>query len=63
VNNIITDDMNVVHYVVKVNGVEVSTRFGERMMAEMAKSNLPEEQKMIAEVVPVTTDGKQVLLG
>jgi hypothetical protein len=62
-NNLITDDMDVVYFVVQVNGVPVSTRFSERMMAEMAKSNLPEEQKMIAEVVPVTTDGKQVLLG
>jgi len=62
-DNMITDDMDVVYYVVKVNGVAVSTRFTERMMAEMAKNNLPEEQKMLAEVVPVTTDGKQVLLG
>jgi len=62
-NNIITDDMDVVYYVVQVNGIPVSTRFNERMMAEMAKNGLPEEQKMIAEVVPVTTDGKQVLLG
>jgi len=62
-NNMITDDIDVVYYVVKVNGVPVSTTFTERMMAEMAKNNLPEEQKMIAEVVPVTTEGKQVLLG
>lgn len=62
-DNIITDDVNVVKYVVKVNGVEISTRFGERMMAEMAMNNLPDEQKTIAEVVSVTTDGKQLLLG
>lgn len=62
-NNMITDDVNVVYYVVKVNGVEISTRFNERMMAEMAKNGLPEEQKMLAEVVPVTAEGKQVLLG
>ena len=41
-NNLITDDMDVVYFVVQVNGVPVSTRFSERMMAEMAKSNLPE---------------------
>jgi len=62
-DNMITDDLDVVYYVVRVNGVAVSTPFNERMMAEMAKNNLPEEQKMIAEVVPVTADGKQLLLG
>lgn len=62
-NNMITDDMNVVYYVVRVNGVEISTRFNERLMAEMAKNNLPKEQQMLAEVVPITTDGKQILLG
>lgn len=62
-NNMITDDLDVVYYVVKVNGTAVSTPFNERMMADMAKNDLPEEQKMIAEVVPVTADGKQLLLG
>lgn len=62
-NNIITDDMDVVYFVVQVNGVAVSTKFSERMMAEMARNGLPEEQRMLAEIVPVTTDGKQVLLG
>jgi len=62
-NNIITDDMDVVYYVIKVNGVAVSTTFAEKLVAEMAKNNLPEEQRLLAEVVPVTSDGKQVLLG
>ncbi len=62
-NNIITDDMDVVYYVVKVNGVIVSPRYSEKLMAEMTIQNLTEAQKMIAEVVSVTTDGKQVLLG
>ena len=62
-NSLITDDMDVVYYIVKVNGVAVSDKFSERMMAEMAKNNLPNEQRMIAEVVPVTNDGKQLLLG
>jgi hypothetical protein len=57
------DDPNVVQYVIKVNGVPVSAPFGDKMLAEMAKNNLPEEQRMIAEVVPITTDGKQILLG
>jgi len=62
-NNIITDNMDVVYFVGRINGQEVTTRFNDRMMAEMAINNLPEEQKLLAEVVPVTTDGKQVLLG
>jgi len=62
-DNMITDDVDTVFYVVKVNGVAVSAPFNERMLAEMAKSNLPEEQMMLAEVVPVTADGNQLLLG
>lgn len=61
--NMIMDNTDAVYYVLKVNGVVVSGRFGQAMMAEMAKNNLPEEQRMLAEVVPVTEDGKQVLLG
>lgn len=61
--NMITDNINATFYVVKVNGANVSTPFTERMMAEMAKNNLPEEQKHLAEVVPVTSSGQQILLG
>lgn len=57
------DDPTVVQYVIKVNGIPVSAPFGDKMLAEMARNNLPEEQRMIAEVVPVTSDGKQILLG
>ncbi len=62
-NNIITDSMDVVMYVVKVNGIEKSVRFSDRIMAEMAIKDLPEDQRMLAEVMPVTQDGKQLLLG
>lgn len=62
-NNMITDSGDVVYYVVKVNGVEVSKRFAERMMAEMAMHDLPAEQNMTAEVVSITTNGDQLLLG
>jgi len=62
-DNMIIDDVNTVRYVIKVNGIEISDRFGERMMAEMAKNNLPNEQKLLAEIVTITTDGKQLLLG
>ncbi len=59
----IMDDTNTVQYVIMVNGVKISAPFLDRMVAEMAKGNLPEEQKNLAEVVAVTTDGKQVLFG
>ncbi len=62
-NNMITDSGDVVYYVVKVNGVEVSKRFSERMMAEMAMNNLPAEQNLTAQVVPITTNGSHLLLG
>lgn len=61
--NIITNDMNVVYYAVKINGVITSAKYSEKMMAEMAKEQLPEDQKALAEVVQVTADGKQLLLG
>jgi len=61
-DNMITDSMDVVYYVIKVNGVEISSRFNDKMVAEMAKNNLPEEQRMLAEVLPVTANGDQVFL-
>jgi len=62
-DNMITDGMDTVFFVVKVNGVEKSTRFTDRMMAEMAIKDLPTDQQMLAEVQTITNDGKQLLLG
>ncbi len=59
----IMDDTGTVLYVLMVNGVKISAPFSDRMVAEMAKGNLPDEQKLLAEVVAVTNDGKQVLFG
>ena len=61
--NIITDSGDVIYYVIRVNGAAVSDRFENSMLAEMEKQNLPEEMKRIAEIIPVTSDGKQMLLG
>lgn len=60
---LLNDEVNTVQYVLKVNGIPVSGNFNDKTACEMAKINLPEEQRMIAEVVLVTTDGKQVLFG
>lgn len=54
---------NTVYYVVKVNGVEITPKWPDRMMAENSLLSLPDDQRILAEVVPVTTDGKQMLLG
>lgn len=56
-------EVDEVKYVVKVNGVTVSVPFTSRMIAEQHIANLPADQQPIAEVVPVTENGQQVLLG
>ena len=61
-NMVTNDNSNVVYYVVRINGQDVSTPYSERMMAEMAKQNLPADQQVIAEVVPVNAGGLELLL-
>ena len=56
-------DSEQVYYVIKVNGNVVSQPFTERMVAEMQKSQMPAETQLLAEIVPVTSDGRQVLFG
>ena len=62
-NNLITDGGDVVYYVVRVNGKDMSVRFESAMLAEAEKNRLAPELRDLAEVVPVTADGKQLLLG
>lgn len=56
-------EVDEVKYVVRVNGVNVSIPFTSRMLAEQHIGNLPVDQQALAEVVPITTNGQQVLLG
>lgn len=58
----IREEVDTVSYVVKVNGTVISTPTS-RALAEERKNQLPEETRLIAEVVPVTGDGKQILFG
>lgn len=51
------------YYVVKVNGLTVTQPVSTKFLAEMEKSKLPPEARLIAEVVQVTSDGRQVLFG
>ena len=50
-------------YVIKVRGQVVSVPFNTRSVAEQNIGNLPMDQQMIAEVVAVTSDGKEILFG
>lgn len=49
-------------YVIKVNG-KVRTVPLLRQLAEDALQNLPEDERVIAELVPVTSGGQELLLG
>ncbi len=51
-----------INYVVKVNGVAV-TAPTSKAIAEQHKAALPGDSQKLAEVVPVTSDGKEVLFG
>lgn len=50
-------------YVIKANGVIVSIPFNSKILAEQHIENLPQDLRSIAEVVPVTPDGKEILFG
>ena len=56
-------EVDEVKYVVKVNGQTVSIPFSSIMLAEQHISSLPVDQQPIAEVIPVTNSGQQLLLG
>ena len=56
-------EVDEVKYVVKVNGKEVSPRYTTPQAADTALQMLSEEHRAIAEVVPVTDSGNQLLLG
>lgn len=50
-------------YVVKVQGRVVSAPQASRNLAEAFILNLPVDQRSLAEVVPVSDQGKELLLG
>lgn len=62
-NNPIDEEGNVTYYAVKVNGQIVSPKYSTPQQAEAMFEHLNEEHRAIAEVVPVTADGKQILFG
>lgn len=50
-------------YVIKVNGRTVSVPFPSKFLAEQHLGNLPKDQQAIAEIVPVTAGGQEILFG
>jgi hypothetical protein len=50
-------------WAVRVNGRIVVSGLPSQRIAENAILNLPVEQRQVAEVVPMTQDGRSILLG
>jgi len=61
--NQILNDNTVIYYVVRLQGRDITPKVESRAIAEAELSRLPEETRALAEVVPVTSSGDQLLLG
>ena len=51
------------YYALKINGRIITPPLSERSLTETYRSNLPPDQKILAEVVSVTSTGQEILLG
>lgn len=56
-------EVDVVKYVVKVNGMSVGSPQISRSLAEGIVASLPPEKQQLAEIVVFTSDNKEMLLG
>lgn len=56
-------EVSTTRFVVKVNGVAISTRLQTKTLAEAFLLTLAPQQRAIAEIVPVADNGKELLLG
>lgn len=56
-------EVNSTMYSVTVQGRVIATNIPSRTLAEATLFTLPPDQRAVAEIVPVTGDGKQVLFG
>ncbi len=61
--NKMINEVEQVKYVIKVNGRIVSVSFSSVALAEAAITNLAESDRVLAEIVPVTNTGQEILLG
>lgn len=59
----ILNDNSTTYFAIMLNGQIISSRFTTAIAAEMEKQKLPSDKQMLAEVVPVSSAGQQLLLG
>jgi hypothetical protein len=50
-------------YAIRINGRTIVPNLQSRQLAEATLLNLPADQRAIAEIVPITPEGKTVLFG
>lgn len=62
-HNNISQPQTTTFYAIKINGVITSRPFPDRGMAHAQIQNLSESQQHIAEIVAVTSDGREMLFG
>lgn len=56
-------EINTTLYAIKVNGHVIVANIPSRELAEATLFNMAPEQRALAEIVPVTHDGRSLLLG
>jgi hypothetical protein len=56
-------EVSPVLFAVKINGVIAIPNLPSRFVAENLIASLPADQRVLAEVVPMTSDGKTMLFG
>lgn len=62
-NDTILNDNTVMYYVVRVNGQNMTVPFSSRQLAEAELTKLAADLRPLAEIVTVTSEGKELLLG
>ena len=62
-NNEIIENGTVTYYVVRVDGRDMTSKLESKAVAEMEKQKLSPTLREAAVIVPVTSDGSQILLG
>ena len=61
--NTMIENQEKLRYVIMVNGNRISVPFLTEQAAVQHLSHLPQDQQILAEIVPITQDDKQLLLG
>lgn len=56
-------EINTTLYAIKVNGHVVVANIPSKELAEATLFNMAPEQRALAEIVPITPDGRSLLLG